>query len=114
MINPRRKQRVEDLAFQPRQFRRAMASGAFERDIEIERDLAMVDDDDAIGQCHGFRDIMGDQHGGKCLLQPDALEQLLHFDAGERIERAERFVQCQNIGMGDKRPGEGHALALAA
>ena len=111
---PPLRQRIQDLAFQPCQFRRAVAAGAFERDIEVERDLAVIDDDDAVGQRHGFGDVMGDQHGGECLLQPDAFEQLLHLDAGEGIEGAERFVEGEDIGMGDEGAGERDALALAA
>jgi hypothetical protein len=74
----------------------------------------MVDDDDAVGQRHRFGDIMGDQNSRECLLLPDAFQQMLHLDAGQRIERAERLVECQNVGVGDKRAGKGHALALAA
>jgi len=57
---------------------------------------------------------MRDQHGGEFLLEPDALQKLLHFDPGQRIERAKRLVENQDARLADERAGERHTLLLAA
>ena len=38
----------------------------------------------------------------------------VHPDAGERVERAERLVEQQQLGLADERPGERGPLRLAA
>jgi len=91
-----------------------MAARTRQLHIEVECDAALIDDDDAIGERHGLGNIMRDEHGGEFLLAPDALQQKLHFDAGERVERAERLIQRQDLRMGDKRPRQRNTLLLAA
>ena len=39
---------------------------------------------------------------------------ILHPHAGEGVERAERFIEQEDFGMIDQRPGEGGALGHAA
>ncbi|MNO84811.1 hypothetical protein D3C76_761640 [compost metagenome] len=48
------------------------------------------------------------------MLLPQAFDQLLHLDAGQRIQRAERFVEQQQARPVDQRAGQGDALLLAA
>ncbi len=48
------------------------------------------------------------------MLLPEPLDQLLHLDAGQRVQRAQRFVQQQQARLVDQRTGQGHALLLAA
>lgn len=48
------------------------------------------------------------------MFAPQALDQLMHFDARERIERAERLVEQQQLRTVDKRPRERDALPLPA
>lgn len=45
------------------------------------------------------------------MLLPQALDQLLHLDSGQRVQGAERFVQ-QQARLVDQRTGQGHALLL--
>jgi hypothetical protein len=54
-----------------------------------------AEDDHLIGQVNGFRDRMGhEQHRGAGLLA-DAQQQIIHFEPGELVERAERLVHQQ-------------------
>ncbi len=48
------------------------------------------------------------------MLQPEPLDQLLHLDAGQRIQRAQWFVQQQQAWLVDQRAGQRHALLLPA
>ena len=58
----------------------------------VERN-ATLNQKDAIGECNGLRHVVSHQERGKPLLAPDALDQLLHLDPRECIERTQRFVQ---------------------
>ncbi|QTK81406.1 Hypothetical protein AT6N2_L0492 [Agrobacterium tumefaciens] len=91
-----------------------MATWARQFYIEVERDAPFIDDNNAVCERNGLRDIVGDEDGCKFLLAPDAFQKKLHFDAGERIERTERLIQRQYLRMGDKGACQGHALLLAA
>ena len=42
------------------------------------------------------------------------VEQAVHLDPGQRVERAERLVEQQHAGPADQGAGQRHALALAA
>ena len=42
------------------------------------------------------------------------LDQVLHLDPGERVERAERLIEGQQARMADQRAGECYALLLPA
>ncbi|CAP42747.1 hypothetical protein predicted by Glimmer/Critica [Bordetella petrii] len=58
--------------------------------------------------------IVGHQHRGEAVAAPQVFDQLLHVQACQRIERAQRFVQQQQPGPMQQRAGERHALLLAA
>jgi hypothetical protein len=73
-----------------------------------------LNQDDAIRQTYGFGNIMGDEHCGKAAALPDVLDELLHFDARERVEGAQRFVQKQQIRVMDKSSRKCHPLTLPA
>ena len=73
-----------------------------------------LDHDDAVGERDRLGDVVGDQDRGEALVEPDALQQLLHLDAGQRVERAERLVERQDLRLADQRAGQRHALLLAA
>ncbi|MNW02478.1 hypothetical protein D3C71_1982720 [compost metagenome] len=91
-----------------------MSARAGERDRQVERNAAFIDDDDAVGKRHGLGHIVGDKYGGKVLLLPDALQELLHLDARQGVERAERLVECQDERVSDQGTGKRHALLLSA
>jgi hypothetical protein len=80
----------------------------------IEGDAAVLDQDHTVGQRHGFLHVVRDQQGREAMALPQAFDQPVHPDAGERIERAERFVQQQQPRLVHQGAGQGDALALAA
>src|SRR3954471_23105838 len=47
-------------------------------DGEIKADAAVLDHQDAVGERHRFRDVVGHEHGREPLPQPHALEERLH------------------------------------
>src|SRR5690606_11444319 len=65
-------------------------------------------------QRHGFPNVMGDEKGGETLFAPHTLDQGLHGDAGQRIERAERFIKGEKPGLADQGAGESGTLPLTA
>ena len=74
----------------------------------------MVDDGQAVGHLHGLLLVVGHQHrgdgqGGVQVAQPQA-----ELGAHLGVERAEGLVEQQHLGLNGQRPGQGHALALAA
>src|SRR5215212_9514558 len=62
-------------------------------DRQVEADAPLLDHQNAVGERHRFRDVMGHEHGRKILAQPNALEERLHVDAGERVKGAERLIK---------------------
>ena len=77
-------------------------------------DAAVLDDQHAIGQRDGFGDVVRHQDRGKALIVPDPLQQPLHRNPRQRIERAERLVERQHARMADQRARQRHALLLSA
>ena len=63
--------------------------GAGRVDGEVEADLAASIGEHPIGQSQRLGDVVGDQQGGKALVLPDALQQALHLDAGQGVERTQ-------------------------
>ena len=57
---------------------------------------------------------MGHEHHGGAGLAPDIEQQILHFHAGELVERPERLVHQQQFRLVDQRAAERHALLHAA
>ena len=57
--------------------------------------------------------LVGDQHHGDPALA-ERLEDGQHFEAGVRIEIAGGLVAQDELRRADQRPGDGHALLLAA
>ncbi|MCY1555272.1 hypothetical protein D9M68_919140 [compost metagenome] len=57
---------------------------------------------------------MGDEEGGEALFQPHPLDQRLHGDAGQRIERTQRLIEREKTRLADQRAGQSRSLPLAA
>ena len=57
---------------------------------------------------------MGDEDEGDAELLLQRFQLLLHLLAQLEVERAERLVEQQHLGLVDQRAGERHALPLAA
>ena len=69
---------------------------------------------DAVGQEHGLGDRVGDEHDGRLRGLGDPLQLEVHLVARHRVERAERLVHEQDLGVVAQGPGDGDALAHAA
>ncbi len=75
------------------------------------------EDDDAVGHEHGFFDVVRHQQnaaGGNLALRPQIEQVGAQGLGGEHVERGERLVHQQHVGVDDQRAGEAHALAHAA
>ena len=59
-------------------------------------------------------DVVGDQQYGAAASLPQLGHQALRLDPGERVERAERLVEQQQIGLAHQGAGQRGALGLAA
>src|SRR3954447_10460464 len=84
---------VEDAALDGGEIGVAPAPWARRIDRQVEADAAVLDHEDAVGERHRLRDVVGDEHGREPLQQPNALQEGLHVDAGQRVEGAERLVE---------------------
>jgi hypothetical protein len=62
--------------------------------------------DDLIGEEDAFPEIMGDQEAGERLLRAQVMHGAPQVLAGEGVERAEGFVEDQDVGFVDDRPAE--------
>ena len=78
------------------------------------RGRAVLDQHDSVGQHQRFGDVMGDEHRGELLLEPDALDQPLHADAGQRIERTQGLIESEQARPADERACQRDALLLPA
>ncbi len=91
--------------------RTAMARPS-EIDVYIVSDAAVLDDEDAVGQRDRFRHVVGDQDGGEPLVPPNALQQALHRNPRQCIERAKRLVESKQPGMAHERASQRDPLLL--
>ena len=71
-------------------------------------------DDHPIGQLHGFIDVVGHEDDRLALRFPDAQQLAAHDQPGDGIERAERLVEEQHVGIDGQRARDFHALLHAA
>jgi hypothetical protein len=90
------------------------AAGSWSRYVYdfVQRDAASLDQDDAVRQAYRLGNVMSDEHGGKAAAPPNVFDELLHFDARERVQRSQRFVQKQQIRIMDKSASQSHPLPL--
>ena len=85
-----------------------------DREFTLDAAGAEGQQNDAIAEANGFADVVGDENDGASGLAPDALQFVVQQVASLGVERGEGFVHQQNIGLGGKRAGDGHALPHAA
>ncbi len=102
------------MSFKARQFAVSAPSRARQVDEKISGNRAIAQQDYAVGECDRFDDVVGDEYGGETLAQPHAFQQLLHLDAGQRVERAERLVEREQTRPADQRARQRDALLLPA
>jgi hypothetical protein len=80
--------------------------------LPIERDPASLDQQNPISQHYRFMHIVRHQQRGETMFAPKPFDELVHFDARQRIERAERFVEQKQLGPMHECAGERDALPL--
>ena len=71
-------------------------------------------DDDAPGEIDGLVDVVGDEHHGAALAAPGREELVLQPHPRQGVERAERLVHQQDLGIDRIGAGDGAALLHAA
>ena len=79
---------VEDLLFDLAEQRVAAFARAGNVDAFVQRNAAVFDEDHAVGQRHGLLHVVRDQQSRETVALPEAFNQLVHLDAGERVQRA--------------------------
>ncbi len=77
-------------------------------------DAALVHDRDDVGDAHGLLLVVGDVDKGGADLFLDVEELRLHLAPEVDVERAERLVQQQDLGLHHQGARQGDALALPA
>ena len=78
------------------------------------QDLAARHDGDAVGQRQRLFLVVGHEDEGDADGALDLAQLDLHLLAQLLVERAQRLVQQQHLGLADQRAGQRDALALAA
>jgi hypothetical protein len=109
-----RKQTLKDGRFEPSEVSRPALSRPLEVDGEIPGDAACFDEHDAIGESHGLGDVVRDQDRSQPLRADHLLDQALHLDARQSVERAKRLVEREQPGRAHERARKGDPLLLAA
>jgi hypothetical protein len=102
---------AQDLLFQRGDLGRAAAARPWQVDLEFEFYDAILDQHDPVTEDDRFSDVVGDEHGRELLLCQMRSTSVLHLDACERIERAKRLVQRQNLRVLPRRARVRHAGA---
>ena len=77
-------------------------------------DPPLVEDDEAVAHRERLLLVVGDEHERDPDLALDALELELHLLAQLQVERAERLVEQQHLGLVDDRARQRDPLSLAA
>ena len=71
-------------------------------------------DHDAVGQRDRLFEIVGDEQHRLAVGAPQIQQQIAHDLPGLRVERPERLVHQEDLGIADQHLREADALALAA
>src|SRR3954447_9445994 len=106
----RRQKVAQDRAFETRELGRAAFAGPGRVNHNVMGDAPFLDHQHPVGQRDRLGDIVGHQDRGKALIALDALQQPLHRDAGQRVQRAKRLVEGEHTGTRDQRAGKSYAL----
>ena len=70
--------------------------------------------DHAVAEAHGLAHVVGHEDHGEPRLAPQPLELVVQHVAGHGVERAERLVHEQDVGLLRERARQRHPLAHAA
>ncbi|MNZ56914.1 hypothetical protein D3C78_748740 [compost metagenome] len=61
---------------------------AWQVDDQVQAHFTVFDENHPVCDGNRFADIVGHQQDGEAVLAPEPLDQLLHFDTGQGIQRA--------------------------
>ena len=114
-----RGQHLIDVVHVSGEFGRLALARPGQRDLEIGADAAGIfaEHDDAIGEQHGFLDVVGDDEDGlgrDGFLAPELQQFTAQILGGEDIEGGEGLVHEKDFGLDDQGPGKADALLHAA
>ena len=75
---------------------------------------ALVEDEHPVGEQQRLVDVVGDEQDRRvaCRSHSSSTSRCM-VDAGQRVQRAERLVEQQQVGLADQGPGQRGALGLA-
>ena len=73
-----------------------------------------IHDGDAVGQVLDDAEIVGDEKVGEVELRAQVHEQVQDLRLDRHVERCDRFVADQHVGLHRERAGDADALALTA
>src|SRR6266511_3113385 len=73
-----------------------------------------AEQDDPVAEADRLAHVVGDEQDGQVLLPPDPFELVVQDVASHRVERAERLVHQQDVGVLCEGAGQRHTLAHAA
>src|SRR3989442_5535147 len=106
----------EDIASEAEEFRAVALAWTSQANVEVALDATGTGshNDDAVAHVDCFVDVVSDQKHRSAAGLPKTEHFVLHAHAGEGIQRAERLVQEEDLGMVNQRPGQSHALGHAA
>src|ERR1700679_1244605 len=80
----------------------------------VERDPAVFEDEDPVCEQNCLVDVVRHKQGCRLVTLAELLEQPVHLEAREGIERAERLVQQQQPRLPNEGPRQRNALRLTA
>lgn len=83
-------------------------------DLDLRVDDAVLQHDDAISESRGFFRVVSDEHCGEASFHPEPLDERLHIEARQSVERPERLVEEEQFRLSDERPGQRNPLFLAS
>ena len=98
----------------PRATRSGGAGRCRRRTRPTTRPGRLVEQHDAVGEPGRLPHVVGHEQHGEVALAPERLELVVEQVAGHGVERAERLVHEQDVGVLGEGPGQGDPLAHAA
>jgi hypothetical protein len=82
--------------------------------LEVRDQFPVGEENDVVGKVERFIEVVSDEEYGLFEACEQVAEHVLHFRAGEGIERAEGLIHEQDCGVAGQSAGEADALPLAS